>query len=469
MVGRSTPVTLVPFGAMNVTIVGAGYVGLVTGVNLADIGHAVTFVEVDPERRDALRRDTMPIEEPGLQEAFASARERIRVTGQLSEAVADADLVLIAVGTPISETGDSDLSQLRTVLDALREWPDAHISVRSTLPPGTSARLPAMLGRASGERVSTNPEFLRQGAAMHDYRHPTRIVVGTYPETSVEHLERVDRLLEGLDGPRMHVSVAAAELIKNVANGFLALKLSFVNEVAALSEECGVEVQDVLDGIAFDPRIGSVYMKPGLGFGGSCLPKELQVLAAAGRQRGIPMHVARAAAQVNLEQQDRFVRRILQELPAADARVALLGLSFKADTDDLRGSPALHVARRLLDAGHTVVAFDPSVRPDRARAAAPGLDVATDPLDACRGADAIVIGTEWPSFAELDLAAIRRDTRGDLLFDGRNLFDAAAASSAGFAYRGVGRQSASASASREPASAHPVGFESSTLVRHQGR
>jgi UDPglucose 6-dehydrogenase len=436
---------------MNVTIVGAGYVGLVTGVNLADIGHSVTLVEVEPGRRDELRRGSMPIEEPGLAESFTAAGDRIRVTGQLSEAVADAELTLVAVGTPIDETGDSDLSQLRSVLDALREWPDAHISVRSTLPPGTSARLPSMLGRSSGERISTNPEFLRQGAAMKDYRHPTRIIIGTFADTSAEHLALVDRLLEGLDGPRMHVSVAAAELIKNVANGFLALKLSFVNEVAALSEECEVEVQEVLDGIAFDPRIGSVYMRPGLGFGGSCLPKELQVLAAAGRQRGIPMHVARAASQVNLEQQDRFVRRILAELPPSAARVALLGLSFKADTDDLRGSPALHVAKRLLVAGHTVVAFDPSVRPDRARAAAPGIDIAADALDACRGADVLVIGTDWPQFGDLDLAAIRRETRGDLLFDGRNILDPAGASSAGFAYRGVGRRSMAPS--KEPASA----------------
>ncbi len=430
---------------MKVTVVGAGYVGLVTGVNLADIGHEVTFVESDPSRRDELIRGHMPIEEPGLAEAFARNGDRIAVTASLGEWVADTDLVLVAVGTPIGETGESDLTQLRSVLDALREWPDAHISVRSTLPPGTSARLPAMLGRADGRRISTNPEFLRQGSAMEDYRHPTRVVLGTFAETEREHLDRLEALLDGLVGPRLYVDVAAAELIKNVANGFLALKLSFVNEVAALSEEYGVEVQDVLDGIAFDPRIGSVYMRPGLGFGGSCLPKELEVLAAAGRQRGIPMHVARAAAQVNLEQQDRFVRRILQELPAADARIALLGLSFKADTDDLRGSPALHVARRLLDAGHTVVAFDPAVRPDRARAAAPGLAVAADPIEASHGADAIVIGTDWPAFAALDLATIRREARGDLLFDGRNLLDPAAASAAGFAYRGVGRQSLSAS------------------------
>ena len=430
---------------MNVVVVGAGYVGLVTGTNLADIGHRVTFVEVDPDRRAELERGTMPIEEPGLAEGFAKNRDRITVTAALADAIPDADLVLIAVGTPIGETGESDLTQLRSALDTLREWPDVHVSVRSTLPPGTSARLPSMLGRPGGERVSTNPEFLRQGSAMSDYRKPTRIVIGRFAETSAEHVALIEELLAGLDGPRLEVDVAAAELIKNVANGFLALKLSFVNEVAALSEEYGVEVQQVLDGIAFDPRIGSTYMRPGLGFGGSCLPKELQVLAAAGRQRGLAMHLARAVAQVNLEQQDRFVRRILAEVPASGARIALLGLSFKADTDDLRGSPALHVARRLLDAGHQVIAHDPAVRPDRARAAAPGIQMASSALEACRDADAVVIGTEWPEYTTLDLAAVRDEARTALLFDGRNVIDPMAATSAGLAYRGIGRRAAASS------------------------
>jgi len=426
---------------MKATIVGAGYVGLVTGVNLADIGHEVTFVESDPFRRHEVARGRMPIEEPGLADAFARNGERIVVTASLGEWLAETDLVLVAVGTPISETGESDLSQLRSVLDTLREWPDVHVSIRSTLPPGTSARLPTMMGRPSGERISTNPEFLRQGSAMSDYRNPTRIVIGTFPETSAEHLDRIHELFAGLEGPRLEVDVAAAELIKNVANGFLALKLSFVNEVAALAEEYGVEVQQVLDGIAFDPRIGSTYMRPGLGFGGSCLPKELQVLAAAGRQRGIPMHMARAVSQVNLEQQDRFVRRILAELPPSNARVALLGLSFKAHTDDLRGSPALHVARRLLDSGHQIVAHDPAVRAERARAAAPGIEMVGTAMEACRGADAVVIGTEWPEYLGLDLAAVRAEMRAPLLFDGRNLIEPAAAARVGLAYRGIGRRS----------------------------
>ena len=426
---------------MKITIIGAGYVGLVTGVSLAtDGGHDVTFVEKNPERVDELRRGRMPIEEPGLADAFVAGQDRIRIAPSLDQAERS-DLVFVCVATPIGEDGESDLSQITGALDDLRAYPDLDVSVRSTLPPGFSARLPALLGRADGERLSTNPEFLRQGAAMTDFAKPSRIVIGRYPETSDGHIQLVERVYAHLDGPRLTVSVAAAELIKNAANAFLALKLSFVNEVASLSESYGVEVQEVLEGISLDPRIGSAYMRPGLGFGGSCLPKELQVIDVAGRRQGLAMHVARAAAQVNLEQQDRFALRVLAELPESDGRVGMLGLSFKADTDDLRGSPAINVARRLVQAGHEVVAFDPAVRPDRARAAVPGITIAPSESEVFDSAHAVVIATEWPQFAQLDLATLAGRMRGRLLFDGRGLIDPDAAVNAGLAYRGVGRPS----------------------------
>jgi len=251
----------------------------------------------------------------------------------------------------------------------------------------------------------------------------------------------VEHAYAHLEGPRLTVSVAAAELIKNSANAFLALKLSFVNEVAALSESYGVEIDEVLQGISLDPRIGSAYMRPGLGFGGSCLPKELQVIDVAGRRQGLAMHVARAASQVNLEQQDRFAHRVLSELPDQGGRVGMLGLSFKADTDDLRGSPAIHVARRLVQAGHELVAFDPAVRPERAEAAVPGIIVVDTAAEVFDGADAVVVATEWPQFGGLDLQALAPAMRRRLVFDGRGLIDPEAAVRAGMAYRGVGRPS----------------------------
>jgi UDPglucose 6-dehydrogenase len=426
---------------MKITIIGAGYVGLVTGVSLAADGdHEVTFVERSLERLDELRRGQMPIEEPDLAATFAAAQARITIVETVALA-GPADLVFVAVATPIGEDGESDLSQITGALDDLRTYPDLDVSIRSTLPPGFSARLPALLGRADGERASTNPEFLRQGAAMADFAKPSRIVIGRFPETSDRHIALVEQAYAHLEGPRLTVSVAAAELIKNSANAFLALKLSFVNEVAALSESYGVEVDEVLRGISLDPRIGSAYMRPGLGFGGSCLPKELQVIDVAGRRQGLAMHVARAAAQVNLEQQDRFALRVLAELPDTDARVGMLGLSFKAHTDDLRGSPAINVARRLMQAGHELVAFDPAVRPDRARAALPGISIASTEAEVFDGADAVVLATEWPQFADLDLGQLARQMRGRLLFDGRGLIEPDAAVGAGLAYRGIGRPS----------------------------
>ncbi|HEX5041197.1 MAG TPA: nucleotide sugar dehydrogenase [Candidatus Limnocylindria bacterium] len=426
---------------MKITVIGAGYVGLVTGVSLASAGrHDVTFVERNPERVDDLRRGRMPIEEAGLAEAFAAARSAIEAVPSLEQADSP-DLVFVCVATPIGEDGESDLSQISLALEALRARPELDVSVRSTLPPGFSARLPSLMDRADGKRISTNPEFLRQGAAMADFARPSRIVVGRYDETADHHLSLLHRVYEHIEAPRITVSVAAAELIKNAANAFLALKLSFVNEVAALSEGYGVEVEEVLAGIALDPRIGSTYMRPGLGFGGSCLPKELQVVDVAGRRRGLAMHIARAASQVNLEQQDRFAHRVLAELPSGGGRVGLLGLSFKADTDDLRGSPAIHVARRLVEAGHSVSAYDPAVRSGRAKEAVPTIEVVGSVEDAFDGADAVVLATEWPEFASLDLAELAPRMRSRLLFDGRGLVDPAAAVSAGMSYRGVGRRS----------------------------
>ena len=428
---------------MNITIVGAGYVGLVTGISLAQIGHhQVTFVESAPGRLEELKRGRVPIHEPGLDAAFDQVRSQVRAVASLYHAGESPDLLLVAVATPIGEDGEPDLRQIVAVAEQLRALPAVDVSVRSTLPPGTSSRLPELMGRPDGARISTNPEFLSQGSAMTDYAHPSRIVIGRFAETEPRHLALMRELFAPLDAPYLEVSVQAAELIKNVANGFLALKLSFVNEVASLSEEYGVDVDEVLDGIALDPRIGSAYMRPGLGFGGSCLPKELQVLAAAGRRQGLAMHVARAASLVNAEQQERFARRILRELGSAPKEVALLGLSFKAGTDDLRGSPAITVARRLEQAGHVVRAHDPAVRAERVEAVAPRVTVMKSAEEALTGADVAIVATEWAEYRDLSWDAVASIMRGRLVFDGRNVLEGSRVAAAGLSYRGVGRPSA---------------------------
>jgi UDPglucose 6-dehydrogenase len=442
---------------MDVAIIGAGYVGLVTGVSLARMaGHRVTWIESDPERLALLSAGQVPIHEPGLADAFHANAGQLRIVSSVAELDGVPDFVLVAVATPIGDDGEPDLSQLHTAGEALQALPGVHVSVRSTLPPGTSVTLPAILGRNDGRRISTNPEFLREGMALSDYANPSRVVIGRFPSIDAEHLDRLEALLFGIVAPRLVVSVQVAEMIKNVANGFLALKLSFVNEIATLAEEYDVDVDEVLAGIALDPRIGSNYMRPGLGFGGSCLPKELEVLAAAGRRQGLAMHVARAAAEVNKEQQERFARRVLQEVGTEPRRVAMLGLSFKPETDDLRGSPAVTVARHIQQAGHEVVGHDPAVAPDHAAQAIPGIRLYPTVEEAATGADAIVVGTDWPLYGEVDWDVIAPRMRGNLVFDGRNVLDRAAVVAAGLRYRGVGRPSLEpAAASHElPAIAH---------------
>ena len=424
---------------MRITVVGAGYVGLVTGVCLAARGHEVTLIERDPQRRRELDRGQIPIVEPGLQGLLDAHRNAIHVRNAIPEDGPGA-FTFVAVGTPI-ENGDSDLSQLHTALDELAAWPDAHVSVRSTIPPGMSYRLPALLGRTGGQRMSTNPEFLRQGSAVDDFLNPSRVVIGRFSATTDEHMRLIEEVYADIRGARLQVDVTSAELIKNVSNAFLALKLSFVNEVASLAEEYDANVDEVLEGIGLDPRIGTTYMRPGLGFGGSCLPKELQVLAVAGSKRGLPMHLARAASLVNSDQQNRFARSVIGALPEGAARIGLLGLTFKADTDDLRGSPAVTVARRLLEAGHSVRAHDPAASRDLVMSSLPGVDVVQTPEEVFDAADAVVIGTEWPMFRDLDFQSLRSRMSGDLLFDGRNLLNAAAMRAAGYRYRGVGRRS----------------------------
>ena len=417
---------------------GAGYVGLVTAVGLAELGHAVHLVEIREDRLELLRRGVPPIHELGLAEALAAAI----ASGRLSvsaEPRGDVDVALVCVGTPIGPDGRSDLSQLRSALSQLDPVLDdgAALVIRSTLPPG-STRLAVEWSGVPTSRVFTNPEFLRQGTALADFRSPTRIILGRFADADPDRQARVEALLSGIDAPRMVVDVAAAELIKNGANAFLALKLSFTNEIASLAEEYGADVDDVLAGISLDPRIGSQYMRPSFGFGGSCLPKELQALAAAGTARGLDMHVTIAAADANGAQQERFANRIAALLGGLDGRtVAMLGLAFKAGTDDIRDSPALGVARRLLAGGASVRGHDP-VAGLNARQALPELLIAASPEEAITGADAIVIATEWPDYVSLDWAALRATVARPLLIDGRRLLDPDSMAALGYHYEAVG-------------------------------
>lgn len=421
-----------PSTERSLTVIGAGYVGLVSAVGLARLGHRVHLVETGAGRLAALRAGRIPIHEAGLQEAFtaATADGRLDVTDSVPP---EPGMILMCVGTPIGDDGRSDLSQLDSALAAIQDrfGPDDILVIRSTLPVGGTRRAVEATGLPMA-RVFTNPEFLRQGTAVEDFGRPTRIVIGRFDDADPAALEAVMDIYETIDAPRLVVDVEAAEIIKNGANAFLALKLSFTNEIASLCEEAGADVDEVLAGIGADPRIGRTYMQPSFGFGGSCLPKELTTLAVAGQTFGLPMHVTTAASAANRAAQDRFAERIATMLGgAAGKTVGLLGLAFKAGTDDTRDSPALRLAEWLLARGATVRAYDPAAG-SQAAARVPDLDVVDDPARAVIGADVVVVATEWPEFRDLPWAAWVRAGAPRLVIDGRRLLDASALRAAGY-------------------------------------
>jgi UDPglucose 6-dehydrogenase len=425
-----------------IAVVGAGYVGLVSAVGFAAMGHPIELVETDSERLAALRRGEVPFTEAGVQASLAAALARGDFTILDAASRTSAPIVLICVGTPIDDRGHADTSAVETVLAALatRSSPPI-VVIRSTLPVGTSRRLLGGGSDVDGSRLFAVPEFLRQGSALADFEHPTRIVIGHGPAAEPAARDAVVELFTAFDAPMLITSLEEAELIKNGANAFLALKISFANEVASLAERSGADAGPVLEGIGLDPRIGSAMFRPSFGFGGSCLPKELQTIAQSGLERGLNMHVTLAAAEANLAQQRQFAERVDAVVGGVDGRtIALLGLAFKAGTDDIRASPAVELARWLIARGATVHAFDPAAG-ERARRAVPGLGVCGSAMEALSGADAAVIATEWPEFAALDWAEAHARMASAVVIDGRRLLDPARMLDLGFDYSRVGTPS----------------------------
>jgi UDPglucose 6-dehydrogenase len=404
-------------------VIGAGYVGVATAVGLAERGHDIVLVERDGDRRAALVRGRIPFHEPGLPEAFAAQHAAGRIQPEAEIPQSGLELVVICVGTPIDDTGYGDVSHVAHALEqAIPAMAAGAVGViRSTLPVGSASRL-ANRDELKQGRLFVAPEFLRQGNALQDIRKPTRIVIGTFgEEPDLDALALVTGALAQPGTPLLVMRAEEASLVKNASNVFLALRLTFANEVAGLAEDLGVDVGPVLEGIGHDPRIGHAYMSPSYGFGGSCLPKEVRTLSTSGLDRGLPMHLAAAISEANADHQRRFARRIAQALGGlAGKRIAFLGLAFKANTDDVRSSPALRLAARLLDDGADLRAHDP-VAGENARRVLPELIVVATAEEALRDADAAVIATEWPVYRDLDWAGLRDTMRHALIVDGRRL------------------------------------------------
>ena len=422
-----------------IVVIGAGYVGLVSAAGLATTGHRISLVELAPLRLAALRAGRIPLHEAGLQSAFDAALADGRLEILAAPPSTLPDLAVVCVGTPIGSDGQSDLSQLRAALIDVGPMVQAGTTlvIRSTIPVGMTRTVVAEAGIPTA-RTFTNPEFLRQGTALADFQSPHRAVIGRFAEADPEALGIVVDALVPDGVPTLIVDVAEAEIIKNGANAFLALKLSFTNELAGLCERYGADVDAVLDGIGRDPRIGLSYLRPSFGFGGSCLPKELLTLALAGERVGLAMHVTAAVSDANASHQRRFVERIAAAADGLEGRrIAVLGLAFKAGTDDIRSSPAINVVRLLREAGADVVAHDPEASANVARDFS-DLPLVPTALEALRGADVAVIATEWPVYRTLDWAEAKALMAKAIVVDGRRLLDPVLMTALGFDYRAIG-------------------------------
>ena len=432
---------------MRIAMIGTGYVGLVSGACFADFGHRVCCVDKDSAKIDGLNAGAMPIWEPGLEALFKSnaARGRLTFTTDVGAAVGDAEAVFIAVGTP-ARRGDGH-ADLTFVFDAVRELakfikPGAVVVTKSTVPVGTGDKIEAILREEGANEISvaSNPEFLREGAAIADFKHPDRIVVGAEDAHAQEVLREIYRPLFLNRAPILITSRRTAELTKYAANAFLAVKISFINEIADLCEAVDADVQDVARGIGLDNRIGPKFLHAGPGYGGSCFPKDTLALLQTAEQAGIDQRIVRTTVEVNDQRKARMVDRIDRALKGdvEGKRVAVLGLAFKPNTDDMREAPSIPIVRALVERGADVIAFDPVAR-EQAEKVLTGIEFAEDAYAAAEGADVLVIVTEWDEFRALDLERIAAMLRSKNLVDLRNVYDRQEAEEAGLTYFGVGR------------------------------
>jgi UDPglucose 6-dehydrogenase len=421
-----------------VGVIGVGWVGLVTATCFAELGHEVVARDIVPEKVESLSRGEATIHEPGLEELLQANRERITFTTEMSELLERAQLLFVCVDTPPTYSGDADLSRVRAVVDELPAGGGHVLVMKSTVPAGTGN---SIRRDVPGLAYVSCPEFLKEGSAVEDFRHPDRVVVGADPGDE-EAAAAVEALYRPLGGEILRTDVPSAEMIKLASNAFLATKISFINEIANVCEEVGADVGEVANGMGLDQRIGSSFLRAGIGYGGSCFPKDVSALKMLAGNSGYHFQLLNAVIEVNELQKRRVVGKLDKHLgPLLGKRIALLGLAFKPHTDDMREASSLVLASRLQGEGAEVVAFDP-VAADRAGELLTAVEMAPSALAALEGADAVVIVTEWPEFAELDWAEAAARMARPLVVDGRNFLDPAVLKAAGFEYEGIGKPQA---------------------------
>jgi len=436
---------------MKIAIVGTGYVGLVTGACFAEVGIDVTCIDIDQKKIDNLHRGILPIYEPGLEEMVSRNVEkgRLHFSTSLSEAIKGCDVAFIAVGTPPGEDGSADLKYVLAVARGIGENMNSYgvIVTKSTVPVGTAGKVRAEIAQALAKRnatiefdVASNPEFLKEGAAIDDFLKPDRIVVGVASERAEDVMRRLYKpfLLNG--HPIIFMDIPSAEMTKYAANSMLATKISFMNDVANLCEIMGADVNMVRRGIGSDARIGTKFIYPGIGYGGSCFPKDVKALIKTAQENGYDMQVLRAVESVNEDQKSVLFNKVSRHFGGAlhGLKIVVWGLSFKPKTDDMREAPSLVIIEKLLAAGCSVTAYDPVAMPEAKHTLGDSIAYAKDEFAALIDADALLVVTEWPDFRAPNFDVVGRLMKQKIIFDGRNIYDVAELKEAGFAYHCIG-------------------------------
>jgi len=428
-----------------VAVIGGGYVGLTTGACLADLGNMVTIVDVDQEKIAQLKRHHVPFYEPGLRELVErNARAgRLHFTTSYLDAVPGAEYAIIAVSTPEGEGGEADLSYVESAAGSIADAMDGPLVVvnKSTVPPMTGDMVSKVLQKRNSRHpaaVVSNPEFLREGSAIQDFMHPDRIVVGSNDR---EAAEKVAKLYAPLEAPVLVTpNIYTAEMVKYASNAFLATRISFINEIAWISERVGADAKLVAEGMGLDKRIGSTYLDVGIGWGGSCFGKDVAALAAVGERFNYHPELLHAVMDINRDQRMLVIDLLREKLEELPGRViGLLGLAFKPNTDDMREAPSVDIAKVLLAAGAEVRAYDPAAM-ERSKMLLPEVEYLKDAYEVAAGADALVLVTEWNEFRQLDMARVKQLMRRPVIVDGRNIYDPAVMRDLGFIYRGIGRE-----------------------------
>ena len=416
-------------------VIGVGWVGLVTATCFAELGHQVWARDILADKVASLSRGEVPIHEPGLAELVTKHASRLHFTTDMTDVLDHARLLFVAVDTPPTYSGDADLSRVEAVIAELGESDEHALVMKSTVPVGTGRSIQR---RKEGLGYVSNPEFLQEGSAVEDFMRPDRVVIGA-DAASAGFADRVEQLYAPLDAPSVRTDVASAEMIKLASNAFLATKISFINEIANVSEELGADVSEVARGMGLDDRIGPKFLRAGIGYGGSCFPKDVQALKQLAGNSGYHFQLLTSVIEVNELQKRRTIGKLQKHLgPLVGKTIVLLGVAFKPNTDDIREATSLVLAGRLAGEGATVRVYDP-VAAHKADSMLAGAHVSQSPMEALEDADGMVLVTEWPEFREIDWEEAARRMRVPLVIDGRNFLDRDALVAAGFTYEGIGR------------------------------